>query len=112
MGKIIFFILFLSFINVKSQIIAISKNENYTIKKNNTNEFVLNVTKNKIVYTYLIKSIRNVPKKENKVYTFCKFKTLPKTKGKMFSPFQGLSFGNGYFLIENNYYKNLGTPIH
>lgn len=112
MGKIKFLIIFLCFINVKSQIIAFSKNENYTIKKTNNNEFVLNVTNNKIVYIYLIKTIKNAPKKENKVYSFCKFKALPKAKVKMFSPFQGLSFGDGYFLIENKYYKNLGTPIH
>ncbi|AQY21819.1 hypothetical protein AB406_0863 [Riemerella anatipestifer] len=37
---------------------------------------------------------------------------MPKEKGKMFSNFESLRYGGGYFLIEKKYYVNLGTPIN
>lgn len=114
MGKIILNIIVLFFlgnINIYSQIIKLNEYDKYKLEQiDNSSYYLLKINFKNDCYLYKIK-IKQNPKEGSKIYTFIGFKNLPKVKGKMFSPFDGLRYGTGYFLIENKYYKNIGASI-
>lgn len=125
---VLFLFLLSAFAN--SQVIKIEKRDSILLKKGNTNnEYHItlfnrdNIKYNKIngykydtipyidtiikceqckkeSYSFLVKKI----KKKNKIGNF-------RTVNDFFKDSNGFNFGGGYFLINGNCYKNLGSPI-
>lgn len=114
MGKVILNIVLLFLIgNVKvySQTIKLNGNDKYNIRKiGNNSHYLLQIQTKKKCFTFRLKELR-MPKKINKIYTFDELKKLQKAKGKMFSAFEGLIYGSGFFIINDKYYDNLGSSI-
>ena len=107
-------LLFYSFFNIycSSQVIKVANVDNYTIEKlKDSHEYFLRISDaNNVSTTFRIR-LETKPKIVYKSYNYQVFKNLPREKDKVFTPYTAFSFGGGYFLIENIFYKNLGSPI-
>ncbi|MDY3345460.1 hypothetical protein PG326_09430 [Riemerella anatipestifer] len=95
----------------KSQIIKIDRKDIFCLTNNKSTSYLkINLDNN--TYVYKVKRVSYNPRINNKIYRIRDYHKIPKEKGKMFSNFESLRYGGGYFLIEKKYYVNLGTPIN
>ncbi|MDQ8140839.1 hypothetical protein [Chryseobacterium sp. CFS15] len=66
----------------------------------------------KEVYYFRVKKTNSKPSKNiTEVYSFNKLFKLPRQKNNIFSSIQNFNLSEGYFLINGDFYKNLGTAI-